>query len=326
MYIKDKLRGIIKFNIFELEDKILFRSNGMPTYHFASVIDDYTMNITHVIRGEEWISSTPIHVIIYNYFKWKLPEFIHLPLILDPNQKGKLSKRNILTYNFPIFPIKWYNKKKNNYINGFKEHGFLGDAITNWLFILGYSNPLKEIFYNIEDLIKEFDINKINSVNTILDINKIIWLNKSHINNKSSIELHELCNDLYQLDNNILSPKLIDIIKNRCTLLSDIIDISKSIIIRPNINKNDITFKLWNNDIAIFFKKICNLIERNELDINDLIKFIKINNLNIKNNLIIILRVIITGKSKGPNINDIINFLGKKEIILRIKIALISLE
>ncbi len=324
--IKDKLRGNINFNIYELEDKILIKSDGMPTYHFANVIDDHLMKITHVIRGEEWLSSTPIHVILYQYFQWDIPEFIHLPLILDPDKKGKLSKRNIDNYLYPIIPIKWFDIIKTKNINGFKETGILPNALMNWLILSGnkYNN---EFMPTIDDMVDNFNIENTNINNIYLNNKKILWLNHIHIMNKNTQDILILCKELTINDDDVLklmTTKIIDLIKNRCYLLNDFIKITKTIVYRPHENKYCVLKNNWHDIINIFFIDFCQYLDNcNEIDEKNTKKyfheFIKKNNIK---NIILLFRIIITGIDKGPDIFSIIKIIGKHETINRIKLAL----
>ena len=176
---KDLIKGFINVNSSNLDDKVLIKSTGIPTYHIANVIDDYLMNVTHVIRGDEWLPSMPIHFIIYKYLNFYnyIPEFLHLPLLLNPNSKGKLSKRLLDKYNISIFPIKW---KHNKIIKGYKDVGYLPDALINFIFLLGLNSENLEIF-DKDLMINYFSINKINKSSINFNINKLNWFNQNYI-------------------------------------------------------------------------------------------------------------------------------------------------
>ena len=173
--VEDLVRGRILVNSDELEDKILIKSDGMPTYHFANVVDDHYMKISDVIRGEEWLPSLPIHKLLYNAFDWPLPKFIHLPLILNPLGKGKLSKRDGDIMGFPVYPLKWKNKK------GFKEIGFLPESLMNYISLLGWNPGTEKEILNLKDIIDTFDISMIQKSGGKFDFEKAKWINHKHL-------------------------------------------------------------------------------------------------------------------------------------------------
>ena len=204
---EDEVRGKIQVSSRELDDKILFKSDKMPTYHFANVVDDYLMEISHVIRGEEWLPSLPLHVLLYRAFGWKCPKFAHLPLILKPSGKGKLSKRDGEKFGFPVYALGWQgrpNKRRSEMHKkgieggekpelkafiGFKEFGVLPQAINNYIAFLGWNPKTEKEIYSMEDLITGFSLKKINKAGGKFDIEKLKWINKKHIQQLSSTEL-----------------------------------------------------------------------------------------------------------------------------------------
>ena len=215
--VNDEIRGKIIVSSEELEDKVLIKADGSPTYHFANVIDDYLMNITHVIRGEEWLPSLPIHKLLYDSFGWDVPKFLHLPLILNKAGQGKLSKRDGEKEGFPIFPLKWGNSL------GYKETGFLPGALVNYLILLGWSPGSDKELLKIKEVIDIFNEDKIHKGGARFDFEKAVWLNQKHIQNTDP---KELLNEFPEFFKNIahdekLKVSIISLIKERALLLTD---------------------------------------------------------------------------------------------------------
>ena len=179
IHCKDLIRGAISVESKLLDDKILYKSDGMPTYHFANVVDDHLMNISHVIRGEEWLPSLPLHCMLYDAFGWGKPEFAHLPLILNPKGKGKLSKRDGDKLGVPVFPLEWKGEKGT--LMGFKEEGYLPSALANFLALLGWSPGTEEEVFSMDSLIQNFDLKKVNSSGAKFDVEKLNWFNHKYL-------------------------------------------------------------------------------------------------------------------------------------------------
>ncbi|WGH25824.1 MAG: glutamate--tRNA ligase [Candidatus Shikimatogenerans bostrichidophilus] len=329
----DKVYGKININTNKIDDKIIFKSNNTPTYHFASVIDDHLMKITHIIRGKEWISSTPIHIIIYNYFKWKIPFFIHLPLILNNNKKGKISKRNI-NNEFPIYPI-ISNYKSIKIKKSYEEIGFLPDSLINIIALLGWCpNPRnnKEI-YNLKEMIKLFNFKNISKSDVHLNYKKCCWINKKYINkNNKKIQLL-IYNKLFKIVKkkikkykkkykNIYIKNVINITKNRINVINDIWNVSYYFFINPkkiHIDKKLIKkLKKNYNKIIIFLQKIkFFFIKKRKKKI--IKKFLKKIFKKYKNSIYIkTLRLSIVGKLIGINMLEILYTIKKDKIIKRI--------
>ncbi|WGH25641.1 MAG: glutamate--tRNA ligase family protein [Candidatus Shikimatogenerans bostrichidophilus] len=315
--------GIINVKTKLLEDSIIFRNN-MPTYHLASVIDDFLMNITHVIRGKEWISSTPIHIIIYKYFNWKTPKFVHLPLILN-NNGGKISKRINNYSNTPLYPIYKYYKIKNS----FKIKGFLPEAVFNFIALLGWNpNPNKnKIIYKKKKLISLFSFKNINKSDIHLNYSMLCWINKKYLNKKKNFKIiySFLKKKINKLNINIKNKnikKIIKLTKNRISLINQIWDVSYYFFINPinykipiylkkyiNFNKKKIIF-FFNNIKKVFFKN------KNKKKIKKIIN--KINNVF----LLKLLRISIVGELIGINIIDILYIIKNNIILNRINLFL----
>jgi len=188
--LNDVIRGDITVSTRDIDDKILFKSDGMPTYHLANVVDDHLMEITHVIRGEEWLPSLALHVLLYKAFGWDNPLFAHLPLILKPSGKGKLSKRDGDKFGFPVYALDWVEEKT---YTGFSEAGFLPEALVNYMAFLGWSPDDEKELYSIDELIKDFTLEKINKSGGKFDPKKLVWLNSQHIQQLDKQALSEIC-------------------------------------------------------------------------------------------------------------------------------------
>ena len=176
----DEVRGWVVFHSSQIDDKILLKSDGMPTYHLANVVDDHLMEISNVIRGEEWIPSTPIHILLYEAFGWEPPKFAHLPLILRPDGKGKLSKRDAEQGGFPVFPLEWKDPKTGAIAKGYREEGFLPEALINFLALLGWHPSGNKELLTIDEMIQEFSLDRIGKAGVKFDYNKAIWINQHY--------------------------------------------------------------------------------------------------------------------------------------------------
>ncbi|WGH25082.1 MAG: glutamate--tRNA ligase [Candidatus Shikimatogenerans bostrichidophilus] len=318
--IKDKIYGNIKINTNNIDDKILFRSNDTPTYHFASVIDDYLMNITHIIRGKEWIYSSPIHILIYNNFKWKLPKFIHLPLLLN-NKGGKISKSKMVKNKIPIHPIN-YNKLNIN--NSYKSNGFLPNAFINILALLGWTPKNNKEIYSFKEIIKLFNFKNINKSDVHLNYNKFRWINKKYLNKISNKYYYKylkkkIKSNIFNLYTKKKINKIINLTKNRISLINEIWDVSSYFFLNPKtyfIPTNIISYIKDNKKkIILLLNKFIIILKKNkkktDINYNDIIKKLSIFNLKL-------LRISIVGKLIGIDMYNILSLIKTKIIIKRI--------
>ena len=191
IHIEDDIRGSVSFSTDELDDKVILKADGMPTYHLANIVDDHLMKITHVIRGEEWLPSTAHHVLMYRYLGWSTPRFAHLPLILNPNGKGKLSKRHGAQFGFPVFPLEW-DGGDDGIFTGFREEGFLPDAVINFLAFLGWNPGNNEAIFSVDELCQAFSVEQIVKSGARFDIDKALWYNQQYLINSHDDDLAEL--------------------------------------------------------------------------------------------------------------------------------------
>ena len=326
---KDKIRGWVSFNTNHLDDKVLYKSDGMPTYHLANVIDDYLMKISHVIRGEEWLPSAPLHVFLYESFGWQneMPEFAHLPLILNPDGDGKLSKRDGDRLGFPVFPILWENKKNNVAIEGYKEKGFLPEAFINMLAFLGWNPGDKKEIFSIKELIEEFSLERVGKSGARYDYQKTKWFNQQHLRLKSNKEILQKMNfsQSSQKDEEYLL-KVVDLVKERCVFFDDIIKESTYLFKAPQSYDQSAVEKKWNEETVahlISLKSefsLCKEFTRNNLE-HIFKSYLDSSQVGF-GKVMPGLRISITGKMQGPSMFSVMELLGLKEVINRIDNAL----
>ena len=229
LHLTDIIRGAIKIDTNVLDDKVLFKSDGMPTYHLANIVDDHLMEISHVIRGEEWLPSLALHYQLYHAFGWETPEFAHLPLILKPTGKGKLSKRDGDKLGFPVFPLQWTDLKTNDTSRGYKEDGYFPEAMVNFLAFLGWNPGTEQEIFNLGELIEAFDLKKVNKSGARFDPDKIKWFNHHYMQEQDNDVLAKTFksqnSQLDEMDMNYIS-MVIGLIKERATFVSDFWNLS----------------------------------------------------------------------------------------------------
>lgn len=225
--LEDTIRGKFSVNTNTLDDKVLVKNDGMPTYHFANIIDDHEMKITHVIRGEEWLPSMPLHVLLYEAFGWQAPEFAHLSLILKPEGKGKLSKRDGAKFGFPVFPLNFFDQATNETYPGYREEGYLPEAFINFLALLGWSPSDDKEILSLEEMAQEFDLQKVHKAGARFSKEKAEWFNHQYLQKKTNEEVLVLFKELPESKNLNLSEdkllKIIGLMKERSTFVKDIL-------------------------------------------------------------------------------------------------------
>ena len=326
--VHDLIRGNVVFNTNNLDDKILFKSDGMPTYHLANVVDDYLMGITHVIRGEEWLPSTPVHVMLYKKLgiEEKMPEFAHLPLLLKPDGNGKLSKRDGEKYGFPVFPLKFTSEDQRE-IPGYREIGFLPEAFLNMLSLLGWNPGTEQEIFTLQELINLFSINKISKSGAKFSYQKALWINHTHIKNATVDYLLKYITDNFKdkaYNLNILE-KVIKADRQRVNLLTEILeDYNHSSDYEKYCDYNFLREQLKKTDLKIIdhftqFIEQISFTDSEEIEKQFKI-FLESNNLKM-GQIGLSLRAVLFGKKTGPTITEIMYILGKEETIRRLKKA-----
>jgi len=327
----DIIRGEVSFETSTIDDKVLLKADGMPTYHLAVVVDDHLMKISHAFRGEEWLPSAPVHVLLWKYLfgLHEMPQWAHLPLILGPN--GKLSKRDGAKYGFPVFAMNWTDPKTKELTEGFKEKGFLPEAFINLLALLGWNDGTEQEIFTKEELIEKFSIERVHSGGAKFDYEKAKWFNHEWIK-KSSVDglqstVHNLLieNGIINIDNSVLQ-KIIGLVKDRCTLLTDFYDHSYFFFKSPEKWDVEAVKPKWNEAKQLFFAEMIRNYELNNdwkaISLENSFKEIAAANQIKPGEVLLPLRIMIVGGKFGPGVFDIAEILGKEETIRRIKKAL----
>lgn len=322
----DMIRGEVSFDTSVVDDKVLLKADGMPTYHLAVVVDDYLMKITHAFRGEEWLPSAPVHVLLWKYLFGiaEMPQWAHLPLILGPN--GKLSKRDGAKYGFPVFAMNWTDPKTNELTEGFKEKGFLPEAFINLLALLGWNDGTEQELFSMDELIQKFSIERVHSAGARFDYEKAKWFNHEWIKRAGNKELaKEVSKIIPSANNPDLLEKVVGMVKDRCTLLSDFIQQASFFFIAPTEWDTAAIKPKWNDDKKSFFhaytEKLSSLNSWDAVTLESCFKELATEK-NIKpGELQLPLRIMLVGGKFGPPVFDIAAVIGKDDTVTRIKAA-----
>ena len=327
----DIIRGEVSFDTSTIDDKVLLKADGMPTYHLAVVVDDQLMKISHAFRGEEWLPSAPVHVLLWKYLFGldEMPQWAHLPLILGPN--GKLSKRDGAKFGFPVFAMNWTDPKTNELTEGFKEKGFLPEAFINLLALLGWNDGTEQEIFTKEELIHKFSIERVHSGGAKFDYEKAKWFNHEWIK-KSSVDslqstVHSLLIEkgITSIDTSVLK-KVIGLVKDRCTLLTDFYDQSYFFFKSPEKWDVDAVKPKWTEAKQLFFAEIIRNYELNNdwkaITLESSFKEIAAANQIKPGEVLLPLRIMLVGGKFGPGVFEIAEIIGKEDTISRIKNAL----
>jgi len=335
--MNDIIRGKITIDTNVLDDKILFKSDGMPTYHLANIVDDHLMKISHVIRGEEWLPSMALHVLLYRAFGWDAPEFAHLPLILKPTGKGKLSKRDGDKLGFPVFPLAYTNEATGEVSRGYKEDGYFSETVINFLAFLGWNPGTEQELFSLEELIKAFDLSRVNKAGARFDPDKTKWFNQQYLQKKSNEELAELFKTI--ITNEVTSSqtpykndyivKVVSLIKERATFVSDFWNLSKFFFVAPTEYDKKASKKQWKEATPQIMKDLIEVLKSIENFESENIEMI-VKEWLTKNELgfgkvMPPFRLALVGAMSGPHLFDIAAMIGKEETIKRIEKAIETL-
>jgi glutamyl-tRNA synthetase len=317
---KDLIRGEVSVSTREIDDKILFKSDGMPTYHLANVVDDHLMKISHVIRGEEWLPSLALHVLLYEAFEWEKPLFAHLPLILKPTGKGKLSKRDGAKFGFPVYPLNW---EENSVVyKGFKEEGYLAEALNNYMAFLGWSNEDEKEVYSLNELIESFSIDGINKSGAKFDPEKLLWLNSQHIQSMGNEKLSGMVSKEMNVPIEKAS-KIAVMIKPRLEKLYGLKESFNYLLNRPEFDEKAVS-KLNNQETKKSLEVVLSFFENNKAMVPVKIKeelFVKLSENNIKpGKTMPAIRVALVGKLEGPDLFELIAFFGNEDVVSRLSV------
>ena len=336
LQLTDEIRGEIQVNTTVLDDKVLFKSDGMPTYHLANIVDDYLMQITHVIRGEEWLPSLALHVLLYRAFGWKTPKFAHLPLILKPTGKGKLSKRDGDKMGFPVFPLRWKDPKTGEYFNGYREDGYLPEAVINMLAFLGWNEgegSEKEL-YQLEELVEAFSLAHVSKSGAKFDPDKAKWFQHHYLQEQTTEKLAEEFQKILMQKGIQADLPAIEIvvneIKERATFVQDFWDLSHYYFKAPAEFNAKASKKAWKQDTPVLMQELIELLKSTEAEKQEELQteikaFITDKGIGF-GKIMQPLRLSLVGDMMGPDVFHILAFIGKKEAIDRIQFAIQQLK
>ena len=327
LHLQDIIRGDVKFETSLLDDKVLFKSDGMPTYHLANIVDDHLMETSHVIRGEEWLPSMPLHVLLYRAFGWEAPQFAHLPLILKPVGNGKLSKRDGDKLGFPVFPLEWNTEEGT--ASGYRENGFFPEAVVNFLALLGWNDGTEKELFTLEELSQLFDLNRVHKSGAKFDPEKNKWFNHQYL----MIQKNE---DLAKDFAPILSTKSIDttqfnlvkivsLVKERANFVSDFWEMSDFFFVAPT-DYDAKASKNWKEDTTPLMQQLIVVLEDisdfTSINIETIVKDWMTTNEIGMGKIMQPFRLSLVGALRGPHLFDIVEVIGKQETIDRIKTAI----
>ncbi len=329
LHLFDEIRGDITIDTNILDDKILFKSDGMPTYHLANIVDDHLMEITHVIRGEEWLPSLPLHVLLYKAFDWSIPKFAHLPLILKPVGKGKLSKRDGDKMGFPVFPLQWKDPKNNETSSGYRESGYLSEAVVNMLAFLGWNPGTEQEIYSLHQLVEAFDLKRVNKAGAKFDPEKAKWFQQQHLQLQDTASLAKQLEKILsekKITTTIDLPTIIDAVKERAVFVNDFWDLSHFYFISPAIYDEKAVKKAWKDDTPDLMHELTRILtdiaDFSEENIATNVKaWIKGKEISF-GKIMMPLRISLVGSLQGPDLFQIASIIGKEETIDRIEHAI----
>ncbi len=327
---EDMIRGWVVVNTNNLDDKVLFKSDGMPTYHLANIVDDHLMKISHVIRGEEWLPSAPLHVMLYDAFGWEAPKFAHLPLLLRPDGNGKLSKRDGDRLGFPVFPTNWTTEEGELY-SGYREKGYLPEAFINMLAFLGWNPGTTQELFTLDELVESFSLERVAKAGAKFDAEKTKWFQQQYLRKTSNEDLAKILST--KVDSSISAEKLATIcslMKERATFPEDILIEGDYLLAVPTEYDQQTIDKKWKENSAELMQEWTKVLsEINTFDqetIENTFKdFLASKELGI-GAVLPLFRLLVTGKGMGPSMFEIAAFLGKEECITRMTNGLVKVQ
>jgi glutamyl-tRNA synthetase len=334
--LNDLIRGWVTVHSSQMDDKVLMKSDGMPTYHLANVVDDYLMKISHVIRGEEWLPSAPLHVLLYKYFGWEevMPQFAHLPLLLKPDGNGKLSKRDADQLGFPIFPLTWKDPDSGEVAVGYRESGYLSDALINFLAFLGWNPGTTQEIFSMDELVTAFSIERIGKAGAKFDIQKAQWFNQQYLKSKPDTELAQFLMQSLKQENVSCTEekavKIASVMKERVTFPKDFWTQGKFFFHAPTQFDEGIVSKKWNDDAVKVLSAYADAIGKLDAFDGVLAKTTLEQitaSLGIGTGKVLpALRISITGGGGGPDLMITMEIIGKEEVVKRIEYALKTIK
>jgi len=333
IHVNDLIRGDVVIKSDILDDKVLYKSaDELPTYHLANIVDDHLMEITHVIRGEEWLPSAPLHVLLYRAFGWEdtMPRFAHLPLLLKPDGKGKLSKRDGDRLGFPVFPLEWHDPKTGEVSNGFREQGYFPEAVLNFLALLGWNPGTEQELFTLDELVKQFDISKCSKAGARFDFQKAIWFNHEYILNKSDDEIAELFAPIVAgngVEESIARVRqVVHMMKDRVNFVRELWPLCSFFFVPPIEYDEKTTRKRWKADSPQVMTELAEVLEGIEdfsIENQERVVMAWVESKGYKlGDVMNAFRLTLVGEGKGPGMFDITAFLGKEETLTRMRRAI----
>jgi glutamyl-tRNA synthetase len=333
LHLKDIIRGDVKFETNLLDDKVLFKSDGMPTYHLANIVDDHLMETSHVIRGEEWLPSMPLHVLLYRAFGWEAPEFAHLPLIMKPVGNGKLSKRDGDKLGFPVFPLNWTDPISGETSSGYREKGFFPEAVINFLALLGWNDGTEKELFSLKELENAFDLSRVHKAGAKFDPEKNKWFNHQYLIKKDDADLAkafapilaEKGIDSYGMTN---LEKIVSLIKERANFVSEFWELSDYFFVAPT-SYDEKASKNWKVETPTLMQELISVLSEitdfTSLNIETIVKDWMTKNEIGMGKIMQPFRLSLVGALKGAHLFDIVELIGKEETIKRIEKAITCL-
>lgn len=333
VHVDDMIRGDVKIKSDILDDKVLYKSaDELPTYHLANIVDDHLMEITHVIRGEEWLPSAPLHVLLYRAFGWEdtMPTFAHLPLLLKPEGKGKLSKRDGDRLGFPVFPLEWHDPKTGDISSGYRESGYFPEAVVNFLALLGWNPGTEQEMFSLDELVEQFDIHKCSKSGAKFDYQKGIWFNHEYILRKSNEEIADLFAPI--VANNGVDESMeritqvVAMMKDRVNFVKELWPLCSFFFIAPTEYDQKTVKKRWKEDSAKVMGELAEVLQGiDDFSIEGqepvVMKWVEDKGYKL-GDVMNAFRLALVGIGKGPGMFDISAFLGKEETIKRLQRAI----
>ena len=338
LHLQDIIRGEVKFETNLLDDKVLFKSDGMPTYHLANIVDDHLMETSHVIRGEEWLPSMPLHVLLYRAFGWEAPEFAHLPLIMKPIGNGKLSKRDGDKMGFPVFPLDWTDASSMTKSSGYREKGFFPEAVTNFLALLGWNDGTEKELFSLEELTEAFDLSRVHKAGAKFDPEKNKWFNHQYLVKQKNEDLAKTFASILEekgissLDcaqgDSLDVTRIVSLIKERAHFVSEFWELSDFFFQAPT-SYDEKASKNWNSATPALMQELVSVLSEitdfTSVNIETIVKDWMTKNEIGMGKVMQPFRLSLVGALKGPHLFDIVELIGKKETIKRIEKAIATI-
>ena len=333
VHVNDMIRGDVVIKSDIIDDKVLYKSaDELPTYHLANIVDDHLMEITHVIRGEEWLPSAPLHVLLYRAFGWEdtMPRFAHLPLLLKPEGKGKLSKRDGDRLGFPVFPLEWHDPKTGEISSGYRENGYFPEAVVNFLALLGWNPGTEQELFSLDELVNVFDISRCSKAGAKFDYQKGIWFNHEYILRKSDDEIAALFAPIvasHGIDESLERiTEVVHMMKDRVNFVNELWDLCSFFFVEPSDYDEKTVKKRWKEYSAQQMTELAEVIESiNDFSVENqesvVMKWVEEKEYKL-GDVMNAFRLTLVGIGKGPGMFDISAFLGKEETLKRLRKAI----